>query len=78
MVQIVSGIFVSAYKAEDWFVTDTKFTVLSDVYDPYSESKTQTGSVSYYLDTEIVRSDVESIPGWEPDTFHIFAGGAVS
>lgn len=74
----VSGTFVSAYKAEDWFVTDTKFTVLSDVYDPYSESKTQTGSVSYYLDTEIVRSDVESIPGWEPDTFHIFAGGAVS
>lgn len=74
----VTGSFVSAYKSEDWFVTNTSFTVLSDVYDPYSEAKTQSGSVSYYLDTEIVKSDAESIPGWEPDTYHIFAGGAIS
>lgn len=74
----VSGAFVSAYKSDSWVVTDTKFTVLSDVYDPYSEAKTQTGSVAYYLDTELVSSDTESIPGWEPDTYHIFSGGAVS
>lgn len=74
----VSGTFVSAYKSDNWVVTDTKFTVLSDVYDPYSESKTQSGSVCYYLDTELIDSDIQSIPGWEPDTYHIFDGGAVS
>lgn len=74
----VSGTFVSAYKSDSWVVTDTKFTVLSDVYDPYSEAKTQSGSIAYYLDTELVSSDAQAIPGWEPDTYHIFSGGTVS
>lgn len=74
----VTGSFVSAYKSDSWVVTDTNFTVLSDVYNPYDESKMQSGSVAYYLDTQLVASSAQSIPGWEPDTYHIFNGGAVS
>lgn len=76
----ITGTFVSAYKGTaDWVVTDTKFSALSEVYDVYTMSPTISGSITFYADTNMVTAGVgDAIDEWEPNSYHIFTGGAIT
>lgn len=74
----VTGSFVSAYNAEgEWYVTDTNFTAVTGAYDEYTMNKKITGSIAIHSETSILSSPISSIPEWDPDSFHLFYGGAV-
>lgn len=75
----VSGTFVSAYKSDMWVVTDTNFTALTSVYDQFDMTTTVKGSIAFHANTSLIAADVgDVIAGWEPDTYHLFTGGALS
>ena len=79
----VTGSFVSAYRSDNgYIVANTSFTALSQVYDPYENPDAMKGTISFYVDadeiTNIYPSSGAFIDGWEPGTFHMFYGGAIS
>lgn len=87
----VTGQFVSAYwtggtdPANPWLVQDTSFTAVSQVYNPYdTNTPTSKGSISFLVDSFYVSNingishDITSIDGWEPDTYHVFAGNTIT
>lgn len=76
----VTGTFVSAYCSHNtWYVADTMFSALTQVYDPYSQAVTAVGNIAYHTKTTLVPSTISqtSIAAWEPDTFHLFYGGSI-
>lgn len=78
----VTGSFVTAYKSDVWIITTTNFSALSNTYDKYNMSDALKGYISFHSDTiytSNVDIDEEStcIPGWEPDTYHLFQGGVL-
>lgn len=80
----VTGSFVSAYlsnsPSDGWVVTDTNFTALTGVYDAFNEDNSIEGTIAFHADTNVIEADlgVETIPGWQSDTYHIFSGGVIS
>lgn len=77
----VTGTFVSAYLSEDqWYVTDTMFSAITQVYDQYSSTETTVGNIAFHSHTVLVPSTVSqtSIPVWETDTYHLFYGGILN
>lgn len=77
----VTGEFTSAYLSDDyWYVTDTSFTLQTGTYDPYSLVTTIPGTIAFHSKTALVPNVLEqtSIEVWEPDTYHVFSGGAIS
>lgn len=80
----VTGSFVSAYltssPGQSWVVTDTAFTALTGVYDAFAEGDPIEGTIAFHADTNLIEADldVETIPGWQPDSYHIFSGGVIS
>ena len=85
----ITGQFVSAYPVgvsgtRNYLVQDTSFTIVTQVFDPYSGAAIASGSVSFLTDCYYVSkisglSDTAtSIPGWEPDTYHVFYGNSIS
>lgn len=80
----ITGSFVSCYKSDVWVVTDTMFTALSNTYSQYDMSEVLTGNIAFHANTNLISSNVdidegvECIPGWEPDTYHLFEGGVLS
>ena len=75
----VTGAFVSAYKAQGtWVVTDTNFTALTTTYDKWIEDNNTTGSIAFHSDTNLIPCDADSIPGWDPNSYHIFEGGVIN
>lgn len=73
----VSGTFVSAYSADNkWIVTDTNFSAVTGKYDEYEMNRIMKGSIAIHSSTYILDSEASTIPAWEPDTFHLFYGGA--
>ena len=79
----VTGTFVSSYLAtspeQGWVVTDTNFTAVTGVYDAFNADAIA-GTIAFQANTSIVNADlgVDTIPGWETTTYHIFAGGVIS
>jgi len=77
----VSGEFTSAYYSdENWYVTNNSFSILTGVYNPYSVDDSMKGTAAFHSVTTLVPSTISqtSIDAWEPDSYHIFAGGAIS
>lgn len=77
----VTGTFTSAYHSEDqWYVTDTSFTLLSGTYDELNPTAPVKGQVAFHSRTSLVLSTLEqtSIAGWEPDSYHVFQGGSIN
>lgn len=79
----ITGTFVSCYKSDVWVVTDTMFTALTNTYDPFELTEVLSGNIAFHANTNLISSnvdvedDAECIPGWEPDTYHIFSGGVL-
>lgn len=80
----VTGSFVSAYlssaPSDGWVVTNTNFTAVTGVYDAFSQGEAIGGTIAFHVDTNVVSADlgVETVPGWQSDTYHIFSGGVIS
>lgn len=80
----VTGTFVSAYHStspeSSWVVTDTSFTALTGTYNAFSVDPAATGSIAFHSRTSVVLADlgVETVAGWQSDTYHIFSGGVIS
>lgn len=76
----VTGTFVSAYYSTGvWYVADTSFSAITQVFDQYSQEITAKGNIAYHTKTTLVPSTISqtSIAAWEPDTFHLFYGGSI-
>ena len=52
----------------------------TDIFDPYSTATQMTGEVAFHSKTSLIPSTISqtSIKPWEPDTYHLFRGGAIS
>ena len=76
----VTGTFVTAYRSEDeWYVSDTSFSAVTNTYDPYNTSLATGGNIAFHTRTVLIPSTISqtSIPAWESDTFHLFFGGVI-
>lgn len=77
----VTGQFTSAYYSDGmWYLTDNSFTLQTGTYDPYSTVNTLEGTIAFHSKTSLIPSTITqtSIEVWEPDTYHVFSGGAIS
>lgn len=77
----VSGEFTSAYLSDTiWYVTDNSFSLLTGVYNPTTTQSTMSGTIAFHSKTTLVPTTLTqtSIDVWEPDSYHIFSGGAIS
>lgn len=76
----VTGTFVTAYRSEnEWYVSDTSFSAVTNTYDPYNTSLATGGNIAFHTRTVLIPSTISqtSIPAWESDTFHLFFGGVI-
>ena len=77
----VTGTFTTAYYSDPdahWIVSDTTFTALSGTYS--KASGISTGTISFYSKPNMVPptyTNVQTIDGWVPGSYHIFYGGTV-
>lgn len=75
----VTGTFTTAYLSESdnmWIVSDTSFTALSGVYS--AASGVSNGTISFYSKPAMIPptyTNVNTIDGWIPGSYHIFYGG---
>lgn len=82
----VTGSFVTAYPTSEpqgYMTINTNFTALSGTYSQYDTSNSLTGTISFYMQAVQVGNATgitagTSIDGWEPGSFHIFQGGALT
>ena len=77
----ITGSFTTAYKVQSaqWVVIATNFTIQTGTYNPDNDV-TSTGTIAFDSITDLLNSEnmtmgVDSIDGWEPDSYHIFFGG---
>ena len=77
----VTGTFTTAYYSTPdakWIVSDTTFTALSGTYS--AASGMSDGTIAFYNKPAMIPStytNVETIDGWTPGSYHIFYGGTV-
>lgn len=77
----VTGVFTTAYFSESdnmWLVCDTSFTALSGIYS--EDSGISDGTISFYSKPAMILptyTNVTTIDGWKPGSYHIFYGGTV-
>lgn len=77
----VTGTFTTAYYSEPdtkWIVSDTSFTALSGTYS--AASGMSDGTIAFYSKPAMIPptyTNVETIDGWAPGSYHIFYGGTV-
>lgn len=77
----VTGTFTTAYFSDVdniWIVSDTSFTALSGTYDAGADASL--GTISFYSKPAMVLptyTNVKTIDGWVPGSYHIFYGGTV-
>lgn len=76
----VTGTFTTAYRPVNdkvnWIVTETSFSAQTGIYD--DATGMGNGSIAFNSNTELIEStyvNVDTIDGWNPDSFHIFYGG---
>lgn len=76
----ITGTFESGYQTDTYYVVqDTKFTALTQAYDPYNNSTSIAGSILFLVDVSMLDVDFNGVSteAWEPDTFHLFTGAVV-
>jgi len=76
----VTGTFTSAYLSDDtWYVTNNSFTLATNVYVP-NVTVTIAGTVAFHSTTTLIPTTIDqtSISVWEPDSYHVFSGGAIT
>ena len=76
----VTGTFTTAYASDDvWYVTDTSFTLKTNPYPEIADALT-TGTAAFHSTTTLVASTISqtSVAPWEPGSYNIFEGGAIS
>lgn len=75
----ITGTFVSAYKDDVWYITDTNFTALTSRYDSMSQEPYVKGSISFHVNTTLIETNIGKsvITEWEAGKYHIFRGGAI-
>lgn len=78
----ISGSFITAYENNDpvgYKVLDTKFTALTNVYDPYNTTSSISGVISFYvIASNVEHALVESaLDTWDSNSFNVFTGGVV-
>lgn len=77
----VTGTFTTAYYSSvdtKWIISDTSFTALSGTYS--TASGVSDGTISFYSKPAMIDptyTNVETIDGWVPGSYHIFYGGTV-
>lgn len=75
----VTGVFTTAYldtTHTKWITTETSFTARTGIYSVYTGMGI--GSIAFNSKTDLIDtiySNVSSLDGWEPGTYHIFYGG---
>ena len=75
----ITGTFTTAYLAtggNDWITTETSFTAMSGVYS--AETGMANGTIAFNSVTSLIPAtftNVDSIDGWNPGSYHIFYGG---
>ncbi len=75
----VTGTFTTAYFStgdNKWVVSETNFTALSGIYS--ESSGVSDGTISFYTKPAMIDptyTNVTTIDGWTPGTYHIFYGG---
>lgn len=77
----VTGEFTSAYYSDgNWYVTDNSFTLATGTYNPGDGLDPMVGTVAFHSVTTLVPSTISqtSINVWEPDSYHVFRGGAIT
>lgn len=77
----VTGEFTSAYYSDsNWYVTDNSFSLATGVYSAESPTSSIVGTIAFHSITTLVPSTISqtSISVWEPDSYHVFRGGAIS
>lgn len=80
----ITGSFITAYSASDGYVVaDTSFSALSQIYNKYATGeKSITGHISIRIqctNIDTVSGDrLDSLDEWDPTSYHIFEGGAIS
>lgn len=82
----ITGDFITAYHIQDppgWRITNTHFTAITNTNDPYGAGTSVDGVISFYATTEDMEAvnmpeGIESIDGWDCNSFHIFSGGALT
>lgn len=87
----IIGTFITAYpgntsQGPGYFVMDTKFTALSDEYDPDQADSTIKGSIAFYIETSEVTNILPGlgsggiypdIEAWQPPMWNEFSGSAL-
>lgn len=78
----ISGSFITAYENNDpvgYKVLDTRFTALTNVYDPYNTTSSISGVISFYvIASNVEHALVESaLDTWDSNSFNVFTGGVV-
>lgn len=77
----VAGSFTSAYCSDEtWYVTDNSFTFETGAYTTELATTSLTGTIAFHSNTTLIPTTISqtSISPWEPDTFNVFRGGAIS
>lgn len=80
----ITGSFITAYPANGgYIVADSSFSALSQTYNKYATGeKCISGHISIRVQSSnintILGDKIESIDEWEPTSYHIFEGGAIS
>ncbi len=75
----VTGVFTTAYldnTESHWITTETSFTALTGIYN--SATGMGDGSIAFNSKTDLIDTtytNVDTIGGWEPGSYHIFYGG---
>ena len=81
----ISGSFTTAYLSDPshnvWNICDTNFTAITEKYNRYTGSTTETelGSIAFHEKVSVLEvnlgSDVNEITPFKPDKYHLFTGG---
>lgn len=77
----VSGEFTSAYYSDgSWYVTNNSFSFATGRYTGSASPTSETGTIAFHSITTLVPSSISqtSINVWDPSSYHVFRGGAIT
>lgn len=78
----INGSFITAYELTSpvgYKILDTKFTALTNVYDPYSTATSIDGVISFYVQASTVENAIveSALDTWDSNSFNTFYGGVI-
>ena len=78
----ITGVFTTAYKdtsGTKWITTETSFTAKTGTYD--IATGMGDGSIAFNSSTDLIETaytNVDTLDGWAPGSYHIFYGGTIN